>query len=81
LERRFKVTWPQKIEADFMKTAFVRLDRMFRLRNIKTRIAMMIHDALWIECPEKQELPVRHPVRGRMGTAGRLRVPLEVEVS
>ena len=62
VERQFRVTWPQQIEADLMKTAMVRLDRIFRRRNMKARIVMMIHDALWVECPEDEAEQVRHLV-------------------
>ena len=29
IQRSFRVTWPQQIEADLIKTAMVRLDRIF----------------------------------------------------
>ena len=59
MERQFRVTWPQQIEADLIKTAMLRLDRIFRRRNMKARIVMMIHDALWVEAPEEEEIEVR----------------------
>ena len=43
VERQFRVTWPQQIEADLMKTAMVRLHRIFKRRNMKTRLVMTIH--------------------------------------
>ena len=36
-EQQFRVSWQQQIEADLIKTAMVRLDRIFRRRN--TRLA------------------------------------------
>jgi DNA polymerase I-like protein with 3'-5' exonuclease and polymerase domains len=42
LERSFKVTWPQQIEADLIKTAMLRLDRIFRRRKMGAHIVMMI---------------------------------------
>jgi DNA polymerase I len=68
LERSFRVTLPQQIEADLIKTAMVRLARIFRRRNVKARIVMMIHDALWVECPEGEVDQVRHLVRRMMST-------------
>lgn len=79
MERQFRVTWPQQIEADLMKTAMVRLDRIFRRRNMMARIIMMIHDALWVECREEEAEQVRHLVRRMMTTAGKLAVPLSVD--
>jgi DNA polymerase-1 len=75
------VTWTQQIEADLMKTAMVRLDRIFRRRNMKARIVMMIHDALWVECPNEEESEVKSLVQRMMTTAGRLDVPLKVDFS
>jgi DNA polymerase I len=58
----------------------VRLDRIFRRRNMKAHIVMVIHDALWAECPEDEAEQVRHLVRKMMTTAARLKVPLEVDI-
>jgi DNA polymerase I len=80
LERSFKVTWPQQIEADLIKTAMLRLDRIFHRRNMKARMVMMIHDSIWVECPEKEAEQVRHLVWRMMITAGELNVPLSVEM-
>ncbi|MFC1833869.1 DNA polymerase [Thermodesulfobacteriota bacterium] len=79
MERQFRVTWTQQIEADLMKTAMVRLDRILRRRGMKARIVMMIHDALWVECPNDEENEVRRLVRRMMTTAGRLDVPLDID--
>jgi len=73
------VTWPQQIEADLMKTAMVRLDRIFRRRNMKARIVMMVHDALWVEAPLEEENEVRHLVERMMTTARKLDVPLGID--
>ena len=79
MERAFRVTWPQQVEADLIKVAMVRLDRIFRRRNMEARIVMMIHDCLWVECPKAEEAKVRHLMRRMMTTAGRLDVPLDVD--
>ena len=62
-----------------MKTAMVRLDRIFKRRNLKARIVMAIYDALWVECPEEEVEQVRHLLRRTMITAMKLEVPLAVE--
>jgi DNA polymerase I len=80
LERSFKVTWPQQIEADLIKTAMLRLAGIFRRRNMKARIVMSIHDSLWVECPKEEAEYVRHLMRKMMTTAGKLKVPLEVDI-
>lgn len=75
-----RVTLPQRIEADLIKTAMVRLDRIFRRREMGARIVMMIHDALWVEAPHEEEAEVRHLVQRMKITAGKLKVPLEVDL-
>jgi DNA polymerase I len=79
LERSFKVTWPQQIEGDITKTAMVRLDRIFRRRNMKARIVMMIHDCIWVEASKEEKGEVKHLMRKIMTTAGKLSIPLEIE--
>jgi DNA polymerase-1 len=78
VERSFRVTWPQQIEANVIKTAIVRLDRIFRRRNTKVRIVMMIHDALWVECHESEAEQVRYLMERMITTVAKLDVPLAV---
>jgi len=66
--RQFRVTWPQQIEADIIKTSMAQFEGEFRGRNRKARIVMMIHDAVWVEVPYEIENEVRHLIR-RMMTA------------
>jgi DNA polymerase I len=75
------VTWPQQVEADLINTAMLRLDRIFRRRNMEARIVMMIHDALWVEAPQEETVDVKHLVRRMMTTAAKLTVPLPVDLS
>lgn len=41
MERQFRVTWPQQIEADLIMTAMAGLDNGFRQSVMRVRIAMM----------------------------------------
>lgn len=80
IERQFRVTWSQQIEADFIKTAMVRLDRIFRRRSMKARLVMMIHDALLVEAPEEEEATrVRYLLKRMMATAGKMDVPWKID--
>ena len=81
VERQFRVTWTQQIESDLIKTAMLRLDRIFSRRNMDARIVMMIHDALWVEAPEKEAEQVRPLMRKIMITAGKLDVTLKADFS
>jgi DNA polymerase I len=58
----------------------LRLDRIFRRRNMGAGIVMMIHDALWVEAPEEEAEQVRQLMRRMMTTAGGLRIPLVVDI-
>ncbi|MGO9117348.1 MAG: DNA polymerase [Desulfomonilaceae bacterium] len=78
-EHQFRVTWPQQIEADLIKTAMVRLDRIFRRRNMRARIVMIIQDSIWVEAPHRETEQVRHLMRRMITTAGKLNVPPAVE--
>ncbi len=73
-----KTTLSQQIDADPTKRASIRLDRIFRRRNMKAPIVMMIHDDLWVEAPQDEATEVRRLVRNMMTTAGKLDVPLDL---
>jgi DNA polymerase I-like protein with 3'-5' exonuclease and polymerase domains len=47
---------------------------------MKSRIVMVIHDALWVEAPHEEAEQVRHLLRKMMITAGKLKVPMEVDI-
>jgi DNA polymerase I len=79
VQRQFRVTWPQQIEADLIKMAMVRLDRIFRRRKMGSRIVMMIHDALWVESPKEEAELAKYLMTKMMTTAAKLRVPLVVD--
>jgi len=79
VQRQFRVTWPQQIEADLIKMAMVRLDTIFHRRKMGSRIVMMIHDALWVEAPQGEADQARYLMKKMMTTAGKLAVPLEVD--
>jgi DNA polymerase-1 len=79
VERQFRVTWPQQIEADLIKTSMVRLDKIFKKRELEARLVMMIHDSIWVETPSDEEPEIRSIMEDVMTTAGELDVPLEVD--
>lgn len=71
---------PQQMEADMIKTAPVRLDRIFRRRKMGARIGRMFHDALWVECPENEEERAGHLISRMMTTAGKFQVLLNIDL-
>ncbi len=79
MERQFRVTWPQQIEADLIKTVMLRLNRIFQTEGMQARIVMMGHDSLRGEAPEAEAGRVRGLMRTAMAEAGELDLPLEVD--
>jgi DNA polymerase I len=79
MERQCRVSWPQQIEADLIKTAMVRLDKIFRSENMRACIVMMIHDSIWVEAPADEQSEVRELIQSIMINAADLAVPLQVE--
>jgi DNA polymerase I-like protein with 3'-5' exonuclease and polymerase domains len=63
------------------KTAVVRLDRIFRRRNMKSRIVMLIHDAIWVEAPANERQQAQKLMEKMMRTAGRPFIELKVDFS
>jgi DNA polymerase I-like protein with 3'-5' exonuclease and polymerase domains len=58
----------------------LRLDRIFRKRNMEARIVMAIHDSLWVEAPQNEAEQATHLIQRMMTTTAKLRVPLEVDI-
>jgi DNA polymerase-1 len=79
IERQFRVTWPQQIEADLIKTSMVKLGEVLEDRGMKARLVMMIHDSIWIEAPAAEGTEVRKLMRTFMTETGKLDVPLEID--
>ena len=81
LKRQFRVSLPQMMEADILKTAAVRLDRVFRRRGMEARIVLLIHDAIWVEAPLEEEKEAHQLMEKMMRTAGRPFLDLTVDFS
>jgi DNA polymerase-1 len=79
LERQFRVSLPQMMEADILKTAAVRLDRIFRRRGMNARIVMLVHDAIWVEAPLDEEKETHRLMDKVMRTAGWRLLDLRVD--
>jgi DNA polymerase-1 len=79
-QRQAKATLLQQIEADTLRLAIMRLESKFRLLKMKSRIVMIVHDAVYVESPE-EEL-ARYWIKRTMEEAVELPlVPLEVEIA
>ncbi|MGO9614440.1 MAG: DNA polymerase [Dissulfurispiraceae bacterium] len=81
LKRIMKATLLQQVEYHFLKFALSRLHSELKARSTCARIVMIIHDAIWVECLKEEAEQVRHLMRKIMTTAGKLKVPLEVDIN
>ena len=81
VERKFRGTVPQQIEADLIKTAIVRLHGLFKRWRMGARMGTMFHDSLWAKAPEEEAAQVKHLVRRMIETPGNpyLNVPVEAD--
>ncbi|GAA3771508.1 DNA polymerase I [Microbacterium kribbense] len=66
--------------ADIMKIALVRIHRQFREEHLASRMLLQIHDELVVEVAPGEWDAAERIVRGRMGDAAELTVPLDVQI-
>jgi DNA polymerase-1 len=52
--RRAKATVLQQSEAEVLRMALMNLIGSFRQKKMKSRVVMILHDAIWVEAPEKE---------------------------
>ncbi|MBI2177280.1 MAG: DNA polymerase I [Candidatus Tectomicrobia bacterium] len=67
--------------ADVIKRAMVRIASRLRKERLAARLLLQVHDELLFELPPKEEKALSRLVREEMEGAGRLAVPLAVEMS
>ncbi len=69
----------QGTAADLIKLAMIRIDHELRIRNLKSRMLLQVHDDLLFEVPEAEIETMTELVRDKMENVYALRVPLLVE--
>jgi len=80
--RSAKATLLQQMEADILRMAVMRLTAKFRDLGMKSRIVMVIHDAIYIEAPVSEKEQARHWIKAIMEAAVEMpNVPLEVDMN
>ena len=70
----------QGTAADLIKLAMIRIDAELRLRNLKSRMLLQVHDELVFEVPVDELDAIRTLVTQKMEEVYELKVPLKVEV-
>ncbi len=79
-QRQAKATLLQQMEADILRMAVMRLYASFRDQGMRSRICMVIHDAVYVETPFEEADQVRAEMKTIMEDAVELPVvPLEVD--
>ena len=66
--------------ADIIKVAMLNVQRAIRVRGMKSRLLLQVHDELIFEIAPKEDVEMEKLVREAMGSAYELNVPLEVNV-
>jgi DNA polymerase I len=78
--RRAKATILQQSEAEVLRMALMNLIGSFRRKKMKSRVVMILHDAIWVEAPLKEAEQARRLMEDTMKNAVEFPlVPLEVE--
>ena len=70
----------QGTAADIMKIAMIAVDKKLRMRNMKSRLVLQVHDELLIETWKEEEEEVREILKEGMMHAADLSVPLEIDM-
>ena len=70
----------QGTAADLIKIAMIRVQEWLRVRALRTKLVMQVHDELVFEVPEDEVDSVRAALPGLMSGVAELAVPLVVEV-
>jgi len=79
--RQAKANLLQQMEADILRMAVMRLYATFRDLGMKSCIVMVIHDAIYVESPDKEDEQARQRMKRMMEAAIEMpTVPLEVDL-
>ncbi len=70
----------QGAAADIIKIAMIAVDKELRMRNMKSRLVLQVHDELLIETWKEEEEEVREILKEGMMHAADLSVPLEIDM-
>jgi len=80
-ERAAMNTPVQGTAADIMKIAMIKIHNELKIRNLKSRIVLQVHDEMMIEAPIDEKETIKELLKQCMESAALLQVPLVAEVS
>ena len=76
-----KATLLQQEEADLLRMAVMRLYATFRDLRMKSRVVIVIHDAVYVEAPKDEAEKARGILKKEMERAVEMpAVPLEIDI-
>ena len=71
----------QGTAADIMKIAMINVLKEIKLRNLKSKIVLQVHDEMMIEAPIDEAEEIKEILKNKMENATQLKVPLIAEIS
>ncbi len=78
--RRAKATILQQSEAEILRMALMNLIGSLRQKKMKSRVVMILHDAIWVEAPEEEANEAKRLLEQSMiGAVDYPFVPLDVD--
>ena len=78
--RRAKATMLQQSEAEVLRMALMNLIGSFRRKKMKSRVVMILHDAIWVEAPAEEAQEAKRLLEQSMNSAVDYPfVPLDVD--
>jgi DNA polymerase I len=82
-KRQAKNAVVQMLEADVFKKTLLELHRFFRTAGLPVKIVLLLHDGIWLTCPDERVTVTRvgEVIRKIMENSVRLSVPLKVKLT
>ena len=71
----------QGTSADIIKKAMVDIGKELKLRNLKTKMILQVHDELLFDCAEDEIETVKALIQEKMEHVIQLKVPLKVDIA
>ena len=71
----------QGTAADIMRIAMINVLKEIKLRNLKSKIVLQVHDEMMIEAPIEEAEEIKEILKNKMENATQLKVPLIAEIS
>jgi DNA polymerase-1 len=67
--------------ADIIKMAMIRIDEKLKIKNLKCKMILQVHDELVFDLPEDEVKEVSGIVKNQMESVIKLKVPIKVNIS